>query len=66
MTEDIIIEDVEWYNGHQAHCYPRRVKAKGAWYDVFFCERTIHEDVKTHQRTLRFHCHLGDGQVIKE
>jgi hypothetical protein len=65
MIKNAIIEDIEWYNGHQAHSGPRRVKVNGEWYDVHSYERTIREDSMTQQRTVHYHCCLSDGQVIE-
>jgi hypothetical protein len=65
MIKNVIIGDIEWYDGHTAHSGPCRVKVNGVWYDVHSYERTIHEDAMTQQRTVHYHCRLSDGQVIE-
>ena len=58
-------KDVEWYSGKDAQTYPKRIKVKGVWEDVFSYEKMIKEDVVTRKRKIIFRCHIGDNRIIE-
>lgn len=62
MQEDY---QVEWHSGKDARTYPKRIKVKGIWREVFSFEKEIREDISTRRRIVIFYCDIGDNEIIK-
>ncbi len=62
MEED---HQVEWYSGRDAQTYPKRIKVRGVWREVFKFEKEIREDISTRRRVIILYCHIGDNEIIR-